>query len=156
MAIEVKAPNEYDKSRFTIFLAGSIDMGEEKTNWQEKVVKALKEFNITILNPRRQNWNKKWKQEEFAEPFRSQVLWEYKGMKEADLILFVFTKDSKSPVTMYELGRFASIKDSIVCVESGFYRQGNLDIYTSLDDIPIYHDLNEMIEDLKTILAEKI
>jgi len=70
------------------------------------------------------------------------------------MIVFVFTKDSKAPITFYEFGRFANEKDTLLCVEEGFYRQGNLDIYAGLDKIPIYHNLEAMIEDLKAVLSE--
>lgn len=153
-AVEVKAPNAYDPSqRYTIFLAGAIDQGKAE-DWQKKVAESLQEFEILILNPRRDDWDASWEQSADNAEFAKQVTWEYQAMQNADMVLFVFTKDSKAPITFYEMGRFASEKDSLVCAEEGFYRQGNLDIYCGLDGIPIYHNLEAMIEDLKSVLNE--
>jgi hypothetical protein len=152
-AVIVKAPNSYDKKRYTIFLAGAIDMGKAK-DWQKEVSEALTEFDITILNPRRDDWDASWEQSADNAQFAQQVRWEYDAMDAADMIIYVFTKDSKAPITMYELGRFAREKDSLVCVEEGFYRQGNMDIYCHLDEIPVYHNMEAMLEDLKAVLSE--
>jgi len=156
MAIEVKAPNEYNSlERYTIFLAGSIDEGRARP-WHLEVVKALDPFDILILNPKREEWDASWEQSADNPQFREQVTWEFKAMQNSDMILFVFTEESKAPVSMYEYGRFAHIKDSLICVEEGFYRQGNLDLYSSFDEIPIYHNLDEMIMDLKTVIGKHI
>jgi hypothetical protein len=152
-AIEVKAPGDYDTSRYTIFLAGAIDQGKAE-DWQKTVSEALSEFEITILNPRRDDWDSSWVQSADNAQFAQQVVWEYNAMENSDMIVFVFTKDSKAPITFYEFGRFANEKDTLLCVEEGFYRQGNLDIYAGLDKIPIYHNLEAMIEDLKAVLSE--
>jgi len=155
-AVVVKAPQKYDaNSQYTIFLAGAIDMGKA-ADWQKKVADALAGLDILILNPRRDGWDSSWEQCRTCEPFREQVIWEYEAMQAADMIVFCFTEDSKAPVTMYEFGRFADRKDSIVCVEEGFYRQGNLDIYAELDDVLVYHNLDEMIGDLQQALREKL
>lgn len=156
MATEIQAPGHYNpKDGTTIFLAGSIDQGKESTFWQSKVVKALANVDVMVLNPRRDDWSSDWEQDAHAEPFRSQVLWEKEGMESADLIFFCFTKDSKAPISMYELGRYGNTKDCIVCVEEGFYRQGNLDLYCEFDHITIWHDLDEAIADLRTVLEKR-
>lgn len=154
MATVIKAPNPYTTEKYTIFLAGSIDMGKARP-WHEEVFEALAPFDITLLSPKREEWDASWDQCKDCEPFREQVLWEHKGMEDADCIIFCFTKESKAPVTMYELGRFANVKDALVCVEEGFYRQGNLDIYMEKDKIPTYHQLDGLLGDLKTVLTKK-
>lgn len=154
-AIEVKAPGAYDTVRFSIFLAGAIDQGKAE-DWQSRVARYLDGLDITILNPRRDDWDSSWEQTIDNPQFKEQVLWEVKAMEAADLIVFVFTKDSKAPITFFELGAFGTTKDAIVCAEDGFYRQGNLDIYCEYFDIPIYHDLDEMIFDLHQTLEERV
>lgn len=140
--------------KYTIFLAGSIDMGKTRP-WHEEVFKALKDLDIQILSPKRDDWDDSWTQEADDPQFREQVTWEFNAMRSADLILYCFTKESKAPVTMYELGRFGDEKDCIVCVEEGFYRQGNLHLYCEFDNIPIYRKLDEMLEDLHKALENE-
>jgi nucleoside 2-deoxyribosyltransferase len=155
-ATEIKAPNAYDATkRYTIFLAGAIDQGQAE-DWQEKVARALDEFDVTVLNPRREDWDPSWDQEANNPEFRRQVEWELDAQEAADMVIFVFTKDSKAPITFLEFGLFAPHKDAVVCAEEGFYRQGNLDIVAERHNIPMYHDLDEMIGDLQTTLREKV
>jgi hypothetical protein len=156
MAIEVKAPAKYDASkRYSIFLAGAIDQGKAE-DWQAKVVKALSDIDITILNPRRDHWDPSWDQSADNPQFREQVNWELDAQEAADMVIFVFTKDSKAPITFLEFGLFAPKKDAVVCAEEGFYRQGNLDIVAERHKVPMYHNLDEMIGDLQTVLREKV
>ena len=156
MAIEVKAPGKYDAAkRYTIFLAGAIDQGKAE-DWQAKVSQALGEFDITILNPRRDDWDSSWDQDADNPQFREQVEWELDAQDAADLIVFVFTKDSKAPITFLEFGLFAPKKEAIVCAEEGFYRSGNLDIVAERHKVPMYHNLDEMIGDLQAVLREKV
>jgi hypothetical protein len=153
IATEIKAPGIYDAaSKYTIFLAGAIDQGKS-VDWQKEVAQALSEFDILILNPRRDDWDSLEQSADNAQ-FAQQVTWEHDAMKAADLIIFVFLKDSKAPITFYEMGRFGREKTALVCAEEGFYRQGNLDVYCRLDDIPIYHNLEAMLEDLKNVLSK--
>jgi len=156
VATVVKAPGKYDASkRYTIFLAGAIDQGQAE-NWQEKVTQALSQFDITILNPRRDNWDPDMPQTPDNPQFREQVEWELDAQEASDMVLFVFTKDSKAPITFLEFGLFAPKKEAVVCAEEGFYRQGNLDIVAERHKVPMYHNLDEMIGDLQTVLREKI
>lgn len=155
MAVEVKAPGKYDAAkRYTVFLAGAIDQGKA-VDWQEKVSQAFAKLNILILNPRRDDWDDSWDQSADNPQFRQQVAWELDALAAADMVIFVFTKDSKAPITFLEFGLFAPMKDAVVCAEDGFYRQGNLDIVAGRYHVPMYHDLDEMIGDLQTVLKEK-
>ena len=151
MAKEIKAPNPYKTDGFTIFLGGAIDQGEAE-DWQAKVVEALEDLDVTILNPRRDNWDSSWEQDIENKEFRQQVEWELKAQEDASLVLYVLLEDSKGPVTMLEIGHFAPDKDAVLCIEEGFYRQGNLDIFAKRYKIPIYHDFDEMLDDLHEIL----
>src|SRR5215475_14557067 len=46
----------------TLFLACRIEMGEAE-NWQERVARELSNVpNLTILNPRRDDWDRSWVQ----------------------------------------------------------------------------------------------
>jgi hypothetical protein len=156
-ATVLKPPTSLEKleaTKFSIFLAGAIDMGEA-VDWQTELTKKLDDLDILILNPRRDDWDSSWEQKADNPEFRGQVLWEVHAMEMADLIVYVFTKDSKAPITFFELGKFISEKDVIVCAEEGFYRQGNLDIYCDHWEVPIYHNLDEMAADLHDLLEKR-
>lgn len=56
---EIKAPNKISDAGHTIFLAGSIEMGKAE-NWQDKVVRLLKDKEVIIFNPRRDDWDSSW------------------------------------------------------------------------------------------------
>jgi Nucleoside 2-deoxyribosyltransferase like len=154
IAIEIKAPNKYNiKDRYSLFLAGAIDSGSARP-WQNEVARKLDDLRIYILNPRRDDWDSNWVQSADNPKFREQVEWELNAQDAVDMVLFVFTKESKAPITFLELGLFGPTKDAIVCAEEGFYRQGNLDIVCKRYGIPIYHNLDETIMDLRKLLEE--
>ena len=97
-----------------VFLAGTIDMGNSE-NWQEKFIQKLKEQNTKgffgksyhIYNPRREDWDEAWVQTFENPQFFQQVTWESDAMEKADYIVMNFLPDSKSPITLLELGLFA-------------------------------------------------
>jgi hypothetical protein len=150
---EVKAPGKYELTKYSIFLAGAIDQGQA-VDWQKRVADSLRDLDILVLNPRRDDWDASWEQSADNPEFRQQVEWELKAQEDADMVIFVFTKDSKAPITFLEFGLFAPREnhDAMVCAEEGFYRQANLDIACERYDIPIYHNLDEMIADLHETL----
>jgi nucleoside 2-deoxyribosyltransferase-like protein len=154
LSVEVKAPGLYDaESKYTIFLAGAIDQGKA-VDWQKEVATALSEFDVLVLNPRRDDWDSSWEQSKDNPELVKQINWELDAQEAADMVLFVFTKDSKAPITFLEMGLFAKDKDALVCAETGFYRMVNLEVVCERYSIPIYHNLESMLEDLKNVLSK--
>lgn len=152
--IEIKAPNKIKTNKFSIFLAGSTDTGKAE-DWQKKVVNDLKDFDIYLYNPRRDDWDSSWKQEIENEQFYSQVTWELDGLDKADLIIINFSKDSKAPITFFELGANLN-KNIFLCCPDGFYRKGNIDIYVEYYNIKNYFDnYNKMIDAVKEEIKNK-
>lgn len=128
----------------SVFLAGTIDMGESE-NWQKDFCDSLIGQDITILNPRRDDWNSSWKQHKDNHNFRQQVEWELNAMDKADAIIFNFLENSQSPVTMMELGLYLKSdwgKVIVVCPE-GFYRSGNVHIVCEKYNIPVYDNIEQ-------------
>ena len=70
----------------SIFLAGSIEMGKA-IDWQQEIVDLLKDEDVIILNPRRDNWDSSWIQSIDNPQFREQVEWELYGVENATMIL---------------------------------------------------------------------
>jgi len=130
---EVKAPKKIDLidcegcEDSSVFLAGSIEMGKAGA-WQKMVVRALRKEPITILNPRRDNWDVSLEQKIDNAQFREQVEWELEAMEKATVIAMYFDPNTKSPISLLELGLFANSKKLIVYCPDGFWRKGNVDI----------------------------
>jgi hypothetical protein len=142
-----KPPNiiKLDKDKTTIFLAGSIEMGTAE-KWQDIVTSKLS-TNYNIINPRRDDWDSSWTQDYDNPQFYQQVSWELNGLELADEILFYFDPNTRSPITLLELGLFArSGKCSVICPK-GFWRKGNVDIVCNRYNVRIYDNLYIYISD---------
>lgn len=146
----VKAPNKYilEPRQRTIFLAGSIEMGKAE-NWQAKLTKMLANENVLILNPRRDDWDSSWKQSMNNPPFRQQVEWELNAQRDADIIAMYFDPNTKSPITLLELGLFAHTEKVIVCCPEGFWRKGNVDIVCDNYRLWTAKDLDQLYDCVK-------
>lgn len=155
--IEVyEAPQNTNKSIKTskrIFLAGVIDMGKS-FDWQEQAIKLInternkQEGNdiVSIYNPRRKDWNSKWKQEISNPQFKQQVEWELNNLDLATHIIMNFLPDSKAPISLLELGLHSESKKLLVVCPKGFYRKGNVDIVCERYNIPQFKTLKEAIQ----------
>ena len=133
----------------SVFLAGSIDQGAA-VDWQKQVTNALKDAdNLTILNPRRDDWDSTWTQDIENDQFREQVEWELEAQEKADLIIMFFDPEGKAPITLLELGLFARTGKLIVCCPKGYWRKGNVDIVCNRYKVKQAPDLETLIEKLK-------
>jgi hypothetical protein len=153
MNIELKAP---DFSIYTspfkvsnsikIFLAGSIEMGNA-VDWQTKVVKELNDFtkDLIFLNPRRDSWDSSWVQSIENEQFYEQVTWELDALDKSDYIFMYFDPNTKSPISLLELGLYASTGKLIVACPDGFWRKGNVEVVCERFDIPLLNNLDDLI-----------
>ncbi|MFV0625359.1 nucleoside 2-deoxyribosyltransferase domain-containing protein [Sphingomonas sp. ac-8] len=125
------APLPQDHSRPRIFLAGSIDMGKA-SDWQAEFVAALADLDVTILNPRRADWNPAWKPEAGNPQFREQVEWELRALEAADVIVLYLAPGTQSPVSLLEMGLHARSGKLVLLCPPGFWRKGNVDITAEL------------------------
>jgi hypothetical protein len=126
---EIKPPTFIPNNLACVFLAGSIEMGAAE-KWQDKAVALLAETGYVVLNPRRDDWDSSWKQEIMNPKFFEQVNWELQGIEEAEWVLMYFDPNTKSPITLLELGLVAQMdsKKLIVVCPEGFWRKGNVDV----------------------------
>lgn len=134
--LEVKPPQAHrDYEGAVLFLAGSIEMGSAEP-WQAEIVKSLHHLEqLTILNPRRDDWDSSWQQTIDNPQFREQVGWELAGLERATTIGFYFSPGTKSPITLLELGLFARSGKCLVCCPNGFWRKGNVEIVCDRYDV---------------------
>lgn len=114
MMIEVKAPNAYELNKTSIFLAGSIEMGAA-VDWQSYIKEKLDKFDVLLLNPRRDEWDNSWEQIIQNKKFKEQVEWELTALESADYIIIHFEPDTKSPISLLELGLFKDKKVMVSC-----------------------------------------
>jgi hypothetical protein len=139
---EIKPLNAVPAEWFAIFLAGSIEMGKAE-RWQGKIAAALKGFDILILNPRRDNWES-LEERASDQRFAEQVEWELNGLERAQKIIMYFSPETKSPITLLELGLFAASGKLLVCCPDGFWRKGNVEIVCKRYNIPLFSNLEEL------------
>lgn len=142
----IKAPNEVNEYETNVmFLAGSIEMGTA-INWQDELTNHFENSDITFLNPRRDDWDSSWTQSIDNDEFREQVLWELSGIENSDLVVFVFDPNTKSPITLLELGLVAGMgKQAVVYCPEGFWRKGNVDIVAKVYDLDVVNSLEELV-----------
>lgn len=140
----VCAPEQYDETEMvSVFLAGSIEMGKAG-DWQSELVDEFSSKRIMFLNPRRTDWDSSWEQTIDNEQFHEQVSWELDGLERCDIIFLYLDPETKSPISLMELGLHAQgDKPMVVCCPEGFYRKGNVDIVCEAYDVLLYDDLDK-------------
>lgn len=137
-----------------VFLAGTIDADTGSEDWQHKICKRIEDttnnkYNITIYNPRREEFPDSGSSE-----VRRQIKWEHKHMDDADLIVMNILEDSKSPISLMEMGMYAESGKLVVFCKTGFYRYDNVQMVCKKYNVPL-HNTNDIDEICKLILNYK-
>lgn len=139
------------RNEITVFLAGSIEMGTA-TKWQDQVIDHLNSLPITrhytLFNPRRQDWDSTWEQDARNPNFYQQVNWELNALDKADKILMYFDPGTKSPISLLELGLYASSGKLIVVCPDGFWKKGNVELVCEKYGIPMFDNLTDGINNV--------
>lgn len=135
-----------DATKKAIFLAGSIEM-DQAVNWQKRCEEALSQKYI-LFNPRRESWDNSWEQSINNTQFKEQVTWELNALENSDCIIMFIANNTKSPISLLELGLFAQSGKMKVVVEDGFWRKGNVDIVCERYGIEQFNNLESLIENL--------
>jgi hypothetical protein len=131
----------------SIFLAGTIDDGNS-IDWQSNLIDKILETEhsrseqLIIFNPRRKNWNKNATDEEKY----AQINWEFVNLNKADLIILNFLSDSKSPISLLEMGLFADKKKLIIICPKEFYRYHNVSYIAQKYNLPFFNTIEEIYE----------
>lgn len=129
-----------------VFLAGTIEMGKSE-DWQTKVTECLINSAYVILNPRRDEWDASWEQKITNPQFYQQVNWELNALDKADYIIMNLLPESKSPISLLELGLYANSGKLLVCCPDGFWRKGNVEIVCEKFNIPMYENMQKLLRD---------
>lgn len=137
--IPMKEPGEH-----IVFLAGSIEMGLAE-KWQETMGNVLSKYNLMVADPRRDDWDSSWIQSIDNPEFKQQVSWELAMLERADMILMYFDPNTKSPISLLELGLYArTSKEFAVCCPQGFWRKGNVDVVCERYEVNIVESLDAL------------
>ncbi len=144
----ITSPAPLDINSTSIFLAGSIEQ-DKAENWQNYLIRNLADTNLTLLNPRRESWDASWVQSIENEQFRGQVEWELAALEAADHIVIYFDPNTKSPISLLELGLFAQTGKVTVCCPEGFWRKGNVDIVCKRYGVPQVGSLAKLLEQMR-------
>jgi len=144
----IKPPESTKGENKGVFLAGSIEMGKA-VEWQKEIEDKLQDFDVTLFNPRRDDWNSDWEQSIDNPEFKEQVVWELDSLDKSAKIVFYMDKDTKSPITLIELG--LHIKDSNCCVycPDGFWKKGNVDILCERYNTPMVDSIDGLVKFIK-------
>ena len=154
MAIQIIKPNSGDQknnNRLSVFLAGSIEMGKAE-DWQKVLTSKLEALgkDLTVFNPRRDDWDSSWVQEQSNDQFNAQVNWELNRLDESSIVFMYFSPGTQSPISLLELGRYSGMKEMIVCCPKDFWRRGNVEILCTRNNTPMFEDLESAIGALIT------
>ena len=136
-----KLPNKPNSK--SVFLAGTIDNGDS-LNWQDKTIIELTNLGINdieIYNPRRENWNSNPSKEDIE----YQIKWEQDHLDKADVIVMVLLDDSKSPISLLELGLYAKSNKLIVFCTPNFYRWDNIRLTCEKYNIELVQNLHPLV-----------
>jgi len=138
-----------------LFLAGSIEEGRAEL-WQDKVCEELKNEDVIIFNPRRDDWDNSWEQSIDNPEFTKQVEWELKHLELANAagrLLFYFQPGTKCPITLLELGLHIREANCFVVCPKGFWRKGNVDIVCDQYGVKVYESLDSALDVLRSEIA---
>ena len=130
------------RSKKSVFLAGSIEMGVAE-DWQTIIGDWFLSLGWNVFNPRRTDWDSSWIQSYDNPQFNQQVSWELNALEKSDVILMYLDPNTKSPISLLELGLHATSKKLYVVCPDGFWRRGNVEMVCSTYDIPLFNTLEE-------------
>ncbi len=123
-------------------------------DWQTEITEKLKSIpkDIYVYNPRRDDWDSSWKQEKNNPHFYGQVTWELDRLNDVDVIAMYFDEHTYSPISLLELGLYATSNKLVVYCPEAFWRHGNVDIVCSRYGIPIFSDKDAWLVEIKNRL----
>lgn len=152
MALIIEAPNEIYSSEnnqnIKLFLAGGIS---KCPDWQSKIIDDIRDIpDLTIYNPRRKNFPM-----DDPDAAEAQITWEYNHLKDADAVLFWFSRGSLNPIVLYELGMWGNSNDRpiLVGIDPSYERKQDVIIQTALarPEVYIVQSLEELSEQVRII-----
>jgi len=155
--IKPPAAFEQEQESVTIFLAGSIEMGQCE-DWQKEIENRISSYSddLVLLNPRRDDWDSSWKQTMTEPNFVEQVDWEMNGIQFCSHVFMYFDPGTVSPISLLELGWIARDDGKIiVCCPDGYFRKGNIEIFCDRERIHLDHTFEDGVVTLKEKIGDR-
>ncbi|CAN9337432.1 unnamed protein product [Alternaria alternata] len=87
--------------------------------------------------------------------FQQQVNWELGALEQADVICFFFDTETKSAVSLLELGISAASDKVIVCCGDAYWRSGNVHLTCERYGVPRAKDFTELVRFVEEMLKKK-
>ena len=134
----------YNDDKISLFLAGTIEMGNS-VDWQSEFIKTVNHLDINIYNPRRADYDPTWEQSLANLDFVYQVNWELSAIQNCHMVIFYFDPESKSPISLMELGYCYDHNNVVVCCPDGFYRKGNVELFCLKNKIKIVQTFDQLV-----------
>ena len=129
----------------SLFIAGAITGAAD---WQTDFAHALRDTDLTLLNPRRETYNAL-----DPDALREQIRWEHDGLRNSSAISFWFPAGALCLISLYELGSWAHWRDAngaakplFVAVQPDYARHQDIVIQLELErpDARVFDSLDEL------------
>lgn len=146
----IECPEVYTGNDTSLFLAGGITWCSD---WQQEMISKLWSFPLTLLNPRRKNFD-------ITNPLmeREQIAWEHEHLEKATMISFWFPPETLCPITLFELGKYLKEVDKIlfVGVDDDYQRKRDLEIQIPLvrPELKIVSSIDALVDQIRSKLIE--
>lgn len=144
---------DFDDPRPLVFLSGSFENTSGEP-WRQRVIGELADTPVVLLNPQREDWDSSfWNRDEDDPQFDHHLSWSFDALAYAEMVAFYFDPQTKSPVSLLELGLVAAaMKMSsvpVVCCPPGFYRRASVQKVCELYTLNMVNTLEELIADIR-------
>jgi len=151
----VQAPDPFtpNPSMKALFLSGS-GPTETSGDWRMAISTSLSHLPITILNPWRDDWNSSWTEDITCDNFKQQTNWELDMMWNADVIAVYLDQDTQAPISLLELGLFASSGKVVVCCQPGYWKRGNVQVVCERFKIELCETFDDLLRSIERKLAK--
>lgn len=125
-----------------VFLAGSIDL-KLKGNWRNKLIDIVGN-KVHFIDPTISNHD-----ELDDNQMKKHINWELDALNLADKVFLNFLPDSKSPISLIELGLYVRTPKLIVVCPDEFYQSRYIKTLCEKYKVTIFNDFNQAIKYIK-------
>ncbi|CAM1372061.1 nucleoside 2-deoxyribosyltransferase domain-containing protein [Tenacibaculum xiamenense] len=129
-------------SKKLVFLAGSMCIDKED-DWRKNVIKNFANV-FDFIDPTNENHNLLNDSQ-----MEHHINWELEGLELSDIILMNLLPESKSPISMVELGLYARSNKLIICCPENFYQYRYIKTLAKKYNVALFTELEKGIQHLK-------
>lgn len=152
--IVYQAPEDFTNKfygKHSVFLSGGITGCGD---WQRDIIEELGSLHdsgmfdlssLVIFNPRRDEFDMLDRDMAIE-----QIKWEHRRLEMCDIFsCFFVDSESVQPITLYELGKYATNKNSVISIVSGYKRTHDVVTQLALDRTycSVYYEYREAIRE---------